>query len=258
VASANHLERPLSGDSDTVNGVSHINGGMQNISLAPGQKRDNRASTLDSAVQAEGIFDLYGEEGSEPSARNSQYLEQEVVVPHPDYHNNVEILDSPGSPASWSGPFSALRSSRHTSLLSPPDTINANDTHTPQQQSQTLTIPQLTLTPDKNHLRESTLTSYSTSTSISVSPSPTHPSISRLSPRLNRYVDRSRNGSTVSFGSAQYPGEEDDSFHVRSTCTFYFLLDLGRKGRGKGKADGAGRCEIGGGGCTWRWMGSRG
>jgi hypothetical protein len=201
-------------------------------SLPPVPK--SRVSYLDSAYQAEGIFDLYseGEEHADPSyLQAGQTIREAPLLPEDgDIHEGaVEELDSPTSADSWSGPYSALRQPkaqddyRFSTLSVDPPIGKSVD-------KDALPLPQVMITPDKSQSRQSNPTSMSTSTTMSISPSPTHPSIARLTPRVPSSTGVSAstrssfsgtgvgNGSEVSFGSVQYPGEEDDSFHVRSTC----------------------------------------
>ena len=150
---------------------------------------------------------------------------------HVNGHKEV-ITDrppTPDSPASWEGVMSALQvesDPQRDSLL----IAGSNPTYS-------IPTPPITVTPDKSSLRErtnvlpreslpfrgreSTMTA-STSTSASLHPSSSHTSMARLSPMptSGRASDATfGNSSVASFsGSSQYPGEDNEAFHVRSTC----------------------------------------
>lgn len=200
--------RPAPIKSTESNGMplpSGVNGEAHRSSLVPLARPDDRRreSTQDSVDQAEGIFDLY--ERDRDSWR--------AAPPHATKENGQEELADPASPVSWEGPMSALarpigNGSRRSSINPPPNIL---------------------ITPDKTHLagrnshRDSSM-SVSTSTSTSLAASPTHPSMSRLTPRHSISANGSASTSRVSIAaSSQYPGEDNDAFHVRSTCQLHGL-----------------------------------
>jgi len=211
--------------------VDDLADGARHLSLEPPSRLRNpvRDSTLESAGDAEGIFDLYG--GSRNSWRDSQDPEgaQNTVdlgealplaapVSTPDFPANhtqdrtEELQSPPRFSQAWEGPMSRLAKTNGTAPkrlsgfgAGPPITITPDNSNLH--------------TPEKRDLRSSGLGS-------STSSSPVHPSISRLSPRHPSSTVASASDSQVSIagaslaGSIQYPGEDNDAFHVRSTCEF--------------------------------------
>lgn len=238
----------------------------------PGRYDDRkRESRLDSADQAEDIFDLYerdrdswqtqdGEAGKpiaevEAGRRRSNVNGRGSLAPMPEdledgsdrVGETEEVIgDPPGSPGSWTGPLTALaepQTDRPMSLASE-QPIQSNvtsslsesrrDSSQPRPQHPT-SPPEILVTPDKTkrahdgthpnggswrHQRDSTLSlasSASTSLAPTATPSPSQPGSNRLLARAAGLG--SAGASQVSFGgSIQYPGEENDAFHVRSTC----------------------------------------
>lgn len=121
-----------------------------------------------------------------------------------DDHTNIhgqEYMDYP----------TASSSSTTTSKRKPLPTVTITPDMTPSKRNPSASVAAGT---GEESRRVSTL---STSTSDS-------PSINRLTPRLSGYGDG--NTSQASFGSSQYPGEDPDAFHVRSTCTFPYPTTL--------------------------------
>lgn len=167
--------------------------------------RESTQSTFESADQAEGIFDLYGGARDSWQSNGPSHTPAEPVSQHVIGNGQIEEhVEPPKSPASWTGPVAALNDegaqSRRVSSIAPPITVTA--ANTPERQRSFA-----------DHTRDSTFTSLNSN-------SPTHPSIRRLSPRQNgTSTNTSASTSQVSIaGSSQYPGEENDAFHVRSTC----------------------------------------
>lgn len=201
VGSSGPLGRPIQ--------VEDSSGATRDVEIAPDQieskpsaqpvEARRRESTLDSVDQAEGIFDLYERD------RDSWRVPSGTA----EQSNVQEELADPTSPVSWEGPMSALalpaNGSRRSSMNPPPG----------------ITVtPDKTLWPGRDNHRDSSL-SASTSTSTSFPNSPTRKSMNGLSPALRVVGNGSASTSQVSVAaSSQYPGEEDDAFHVRSTCTF--------------------------------------
>jgi hypothetical protein len=175
-----------------------------------------------------------GQHVSEPSngyrnstLRDSVVADRNTASPntadHEDLIEEVPLsapTSPPLSPRSWEGPMSELNGSRFSA----------------QQQTQ-LPLPKtpnIKVTPERkltstNH-SSSNRNSLLGSTTSSAVTTPTHRSVQRLSPHplgssVNSVASSNgsigQNGSQVSVaGSSQYPGEEADAFHVRSTCEF--------------------------------------
>lgn len=188
-----------------------INGARQLTLEHPASRRNLRKSTLDSAEDAKGIFDLYGggrdswrsdELESGPSARGLKHSAPDERM---DKGQMEELAGSPASlanrngqlPVSTRGHEEEHEAGFESSGIAPPITVTAANT------------PERVPFAEK---RNSTFTSVS-------SVSPTHPSIAKISPRLPRSSNTSARTSQMDIaGSSQYPGEDDDAFHVRSTC----------------------------------------
>jgi len=184
--------------------------GARHLSLEaplPLPRKVQRESTVESADQAAGIFDLYGESGLRDSWQSNgtggtpqRKISGEKGVPE----GRIEQLtEPPGSPISWDGPMGAMNNVNggrlSTSSIAPPITV------TPAA------------TPEKRTFAEQRNSIFTSSSSSF----PMHPSINRLSPRHPQTETGNSSASTsqISFaGSSQYPGEENDAFHVRSTC----------------------------------------
>jgi hypothetical protein len=106
------------------------------------------------------------------------------------------------------------------------------------------TTPEIRVTPIKRQPNQDSAI-HANVARLSPSPRPKHPlggsttsntsSISTSTSRLS------------SAGSSQYPGEEEDAFHVRSTCELALYIAV---------AQANGRRPIRGNGSVWRWMGS--
>ena len=190
---------------DLINGARHLT--LEH----PSAPRNQRKSTLDSAEDAKGIFELYGgrteswrsdELGSDPSDRGLKH------PPGGERTGTGWVEELAGSQASFANPNGQMpaATNRHaeeheTAInpigISPPITVTAANT------------PERTAFADE---RSSTFTSVS-------SVSPTHPSIAKISPRPPRSSTTSARTSQMDIaGSSQYPDEDDDAFHVRSTC----------------------------------------
>lgn len=207
-----------------------------------------RESTQDSADQAEGIFDLYERDRDSwvPQGRDSGHEEPIVEreearysVPAAVEVENKEDLVEPTSPKSqrsWDGPFSALAQPSPTAPAFPPTAttdpahVNGGDPgHLSRRSSGRANgaVPSIIRTPDKSlqtrfvrQDRDSTL-STSTSTSTNFAPSPTPSPAHGIRRTSGRYASAGGPAtmSQVSVAaSSQYPGEDNDAFHVRSTC----------------------------------------
>jgi hypothetical protein len=192
--------------------------------------RSPRESTLESADQAAGIFSLYGEPSRDSWLSNS--------------------TDQPAQAGRSSHPRTPLRNSITENELEEMDeehTTNGNggsmngngvgDGDISRSSITSQPTPEIRLTPIKRQEKAGV-----------------HPDIARLSPSPRHPLGGSTNSNTSSMstgrissaGSSQYPGEEEDAFHVRSTCMSPVLI----------RTDG--RCPTGSFGSSWRWMGSWG
>lgn len=170
--------------------------GARHLSLErPLAPRIKRQSTVESAAQAGGIFDLYG--SGRDSWRGESTPQTSPNQASGGYREDgpMEELNSPGPETTLANGNSRLSST--STAVAPPITVTGPNT--PERLADQ---------------RSSTFTSLSSNAC-----SPTHPSISRLSPRRPGTGSSSASTSQVSIsGSSQYPGEENDAFHVRSTC----------------------------------------
>lgn len=196
-----------------------------------------RESTVQSASDAGDIFDLYnsgrdsaasiatsrGGRTSSPHRRETvNYSRPSRTVPQNDDGSATQEMELLADDADQSAGMRGGRDRR--SVLSEGDTSS----------------PQITVTPDMTPYKAgpsssagrdarpgpvTAVLSQSPSLTTTAASSPTHPSIRRISPRpsmgtrsTSQTSRTSANDSRISFGSSQYPGEEDDAFHVRSTC----------------------------------------
>ena len=171
--------------------------------------RSPRESTLESADQAAGIFSLYGEPTRDSWLSTSS--------------------DQPVQAGRSSHPRTPLRNSITENELEEMDedeSTNGNargligngggdgDKSRSSITSQAPT-PEIRLTPVKRQDQ-----------------SGVHPDIARLSPSPRHPLGGSTTSNTSSMstsrissaGSSQYPGEEEDAFHVRSTCMSFILV----------------------------------
>ena len=183
-----------------------LTNGAEHLSLEhrfPLPRRGQRESTVESAVQAEGIIDLYGSSSprdSWPSADPADTSHRRITAGKGVVE---ELAEPPGSPASWDGPIAALNngfmSRPSSSSTAPPITVTAPGT------------------PEKGKFPSQRNSSFASSAPAS----PTYPSIARLSPHHAQARTENSSASTSQIsvaGSFQYPGEENDAFRVRSTC----------------------------------------
>ena len=200
-----------------------------------GDRKQYRESTIDSAGQAEGIFDLYERDRDSwmekgPSPAIHPLAMTRTVLDGIDGGTNgvreelAKGAQPPDSPASWEGPMAAFnveqrqRKSSGVCVPTPPITLTPDISPVKKKVNQHQ---------NRHHPRNSALAS-STSTAGSLGPSASHPSISRLSPYLPDASGSSANNSQISIAeSSQYPGEDNDAFHVRSTCQCYPFSEHG-------------------------------
>jgi hypothetical protein len=184
-----------------------------------------RESTFESADQAAGIYSLYGGDGVRDSWRSSVGSNGQGATngqigpsggPRTPLRNSFTQDDADAMGAMEQlGPEYDDRGLGDLSGLNgaPRASLGSESPHVP--------TPDIRITPSKSnghneHDRRSTLSAATT---------PTHPSVSRLSPRhplggSTTSATSSASTSVISHaGSSQYPGEEEDAFRVRSTCT---------------------------------------
>ena len=165
--------------------------------------RSPRESTLESADQAAGIFSLYGEPSRDSLLSNS--------------------TDQAAQAGRSSHPRTPLRNSITENELEEMDEehttngngvgLNGNGVGDEDLSRSSITsqapTPEIRLTPIKRQEQKGL-----------------HHDIARLSPSPRHPLGGSTNSNTSSMstsrissaGSSQYPGEEEDAFHVRSTC----------------------------------------
>jgi hypothetical protein len=164
--------------------------------------RSPRESTLESADQAAGIFSLYGEPSRDSwLSKSSDQAAQAGRPSHPRTplrnsitENELEEMDEEhttnGNGVGMNGNGVGDGDISRSSITSQP-------------------TPEIRLTPIKRQDQKGV-----------------HPDIARLSPSPRHPLGGSTNSNTSSMstgrissaGSSQYPGEEEDAFHVRSTC----------------------------------------
>jgi hypothetical protein len=222
--------------------------------LGLSDRRGIRESTVESADDAAGIFDLYGTSreswapshggrvSSDSLHRGVQALERNegsVHEPSPVDQNHLGKVErvqameelAPPSPMSWAGPMEAI--SNGDRRYSAASNLSQSQGYGAGGRRTTLT-PDITVTPELDssrrnrdlRFRDSTISDSTSTTTANTTPTRLSPSVSRLSPATRHASGvgvgvggNARAGtSQASFGSSQYPGEEADAFHVRSTC----------------------------------------
>lgn len=222
--------------------------------LGLSDRRGIRESTVESADDAAGIFDLYGtsreswvpsqgvRNSSDSLQRGSQALERnegsghEPFLADETHLRKVERAQAmeelaPPSPMSWAGPMEAI--SNGDKRYSAASNLSQSQGYGAGGRRTTLT-PDITVTPELDldssrrnrdlRFRDSTISDSTSTTTANTTPTRLSPSVSRLSPATRHASGVGVGGNTgagtsqASFGSSQYPGEEADAFHVRSTC----------------------------------------
>jgi hypothetical protein len=193
--------------------------------------RSPRESTLESADQAAGIFSLYGEPSRDSWLSNStDQAVQAGRTSHPRTplrnsitENELEEMDE-----------------EHTTNGNG-EGLNGNGVGDGDKSRSSITsqapAPEIRLTPIKRQDQKGV-----------------HPDIARLSPSPRHPLGGSTSSNTSSMstsrissaGSSQHPGEEEDAFHVRSTCMSPVLIRTDC------------RCPTRSFRSSWRWMGSWG
>lgn len=175
-----------------------------NQAAASGNGRSPRESTLESADQAAGIFSLYGESSqrdswldtpSDQAGSQGRGLNLGTPLRNSITEHELEEMEEEEYPINGDGDGNQRDS-------------NGGEMTRSSITSQVPT-PEIRLTPSKHQEQ------------IGV-----HSSIARLSPSPRHPLGGSTTSNTSSMstsrissaGSSQYPGEEEDAFHVRSTC----------------------------------------
>ena len=237
--------RLSSGSMGTANGGNDVLKRLSFVPPPPSQLSDRkRESTLDSADQAEGIFDLYEHDRDswQPASVQSKLKGDDSLGRGDEVEVIRDRIDSLGS---WEGPLSTLSNPSQRISVSQDGALRPEFNPEESRRDSIRLAPQnepapgLLVTPDRSlrahttngmngkingrgslSQRDSIMSVSSTSTSLapnSTNPSPMRGGITRLSTIGNGIVGAGK--SEVSFGgSSQYPGEENDAFFVRSTC----------------------------------------
>lgn len=220
--------------------------GVERLSMqVPGP--NPRDSTYESAHDAAGIFSLYGDPRDSllgrPASQGPSTAPTTPMIPQDSAGEAIEELhEPPVSPGLWEGPMSALQrssvelgASKRDSSISVAPPIHVSE-HTDRLSHNGGTHGSNVMAVNGEGQEEHRSSVLSNSTS-STTP-PVHRDIARLSPAKPRVSNgssltngsgsasasssavpsRSPSQSQVSFaGSSQYPGEEADAFHIRST-----------------------------------------
>lgn len=164
----------------------------------------SRDSTLESAGQAADIFDLYG--ANEESMGDSwegptdalhegrDAAQQEQLGPISETTPNINIITSPPAPPSPSHSQSPTHSRPHTPIKHRFPSIRSTRTDS-------TTNPPLPY----NDIQR-------------LSPANTSSKRGSMSTEIFSGTDGTRSQTSIA-ASSRYPGEEEDAFHVRSTCT---------------------------------------
>jgi hypothetical protein len=173
-------------------------------------ERSPRESTLESADQAAGIFSLYGEPSRDSWLSNSS-----------DQATQTGRGSHPRTPLRNSITENELEEMEENTTNGNAGGLNGNGFGDGDLSRSSITshapTPEIRLTPSKRQEQPGV-----------------HPDIARLSPSPRHPLGGSTNSNTSSMstsrissaGSSQYPGEEEDAFHVRSTCMFTMLNEL--------------------------------
>lgn len=192
-------------------------------------ERGPRESTFESADQAAGIYSLYGDSLAGDVNRESWRSSVGSIGQAPA-NGRVGPSSGPRTPlrnsftqdhAEGMGTMEQLGTEYDDLGLGERSGPNGVARESMGSESTQILTPEIKITPSKTnglneHDRRSTLSAATT---------PTHPSVSRLSPRhplggSTTSATSSASTSVLSYaGSSQYPGEEEDAFRVRSTCT---------------------------------------
>lgn len=197
----------------------------------------SRDSTLESAGQAADIFDLYGAneesmrgswEGPMDALHEDRDAGQEQLDPLSGTTPNINIITSPPAPPSPSHSQSPAHSRPHTPIKHRFPSIRSTRTDSTTNSP----VPY-------NDIQR-------------LSPANTSSKRGSMSTEIFSGTDGTRSQTSIA-ASSRYPGEEEDAFHVRSTCTsslstctcqdidlFPFCRRKIRQRR-----------------CPWGWMGSR-
>ena len=197
--------------------------------------RSPRESTLESADQAAGIYSLYGDGSGArdswlgPSVTNDRdqgAMARRISLPRTPLRNSItenelEEMEDEYSHQNVNGDGRDI------------DLSNGNISRS--STASQIPPPEIRLTPSKRQTSQE----QAHHTNIArLSPSPRHP----LGGSTTSNTSSMSTSRLSSAGSSQYPGEEEDAFHVRSTCESCHLP--------RGLADLA-RCTIRSYGCSW-------
>lgn len=186
-----------------------------------------RESTFESADQAAGIYSLYGDSLAGDGNRDS-WRASAGSIGQGNASGRVGPNSGPRTPlrnsftqddAEGMGTMEQLGTEYGVLGLGGQSSDNGIARSSMGSENPQVPTPDIKITPSKSnglneHDRRSTLSAATT---------PTHTNISRLSPRHplgGSTTSATSSASALSFaGSSQYPGEEEDAFRVRSTCT---------------------------------------
>jgi hypothetical protein len=177
--------------------------------------RSPRESTLESADQAAGIYSLYGDgTGTHDSwlgpSGDQAGMARRASLPRTALRNSItenelEEMENEYTHQNGNGDTDG----RDIDLSNGNENGNISRSSTASQ----IPTPEIRLTPSKRQPSDQTAQ---------------HPNLARLSPspRHHHPLGGSTTSNTSSMstsrlssaGSSQYPGEEEDAFHVRSTC----------------------------------------
>jgi hypothetical protein len=172
-------------------------------------ERSPRESTLESADQAAGIFSLYGEPSRDSWLSNSSdQATQTGRGSHPRTplrnsitENELEEMDEENTTNGNGGGLNG-------------NGVGDGDLSRSSITSQVPT-PEIRLTPSKRQEQPGVHSNIAR-----LSPSPRHP----LGGSTTSNTSSMSTSRISSAGSSQYPGEEEDAFHVRSTCMSPILV----------------------------------
>ena len=183
--------------------------------------RSPRESTLESADQAAGIYSLYGDGSgardswlgpSVTSDRDQGAMARRVSLPRTPLRNSItenELEEMEDQYTHQDEDGDGDRNGRDIDLSNG----NISRSSTTSQ----IPTPEIRLTPSK---RQTSQDPAQHTNIARLSPSPRHP----LGGSTTSNTSSMSTSRLSSAGSSQYPGEEEDAFHVRSTCESCYLI----------------------------------